>query len=109
MFIKGQIKRDSGFILVSVDFRNSGNDQVGVRDGLDFVDVVVVHPLVHDRVQGVQELDHLHGAASLGHDAEVDDRAEKGAQNFAHELPTMNLGCQTNLFFKNQKLKNNSF
>ncbi len=30
-----------------------------VRDGLHLVDVELVHPLVHDIVQGVQELDHL--------------------------------------------------
>ena len=63
------------FSLISVDFWNSGHDEVGVGDGLDFVDVVIVHPLVHDRVQRVQELDDLHGAAGLGHDAEVNNRA----------------------------------
>jgi hypothetical protein len=39
------------------------------------VNIMVIHPLVHDGVEGVQELDHFHGAAALGHQAEVHHRA----------------------------------
>jgi len=39
------------------------------------VNIVVIHPLVHDGVEGVQELDHFHGAAALGHQTEVHHRA----------------------------------
>ena len=32
---------------------------------------MIVHSLVHDRVKGVEEVDHLHGGARLRHEAEV--------------------------------------
>jgi hypothetical protein len=32
---------------------------------------VLVHPLVHDDVERVEELDHLHRAASLRHETKV--------------------------------------
>ncbi len=49
---------------------------VAVRDGLDLVDVELVHPLVHDAVERVEELDDLEGGAALGDHGEVDDRVE---------------------------------
>jgi len=61
-------------LLVSVDFWHSRNNEIGVRDGLHLVDVVVVHSFVHDVVQRVQEVDDLQGVARLGHQAKVDDR-----------------------------------
>ncbi len=48
---------------------------VSPKKNCSLVNIMVIHPFVHDGVEGVQELDHLHGAAALGDQAEVHHRA----------------------------------
>ncbi len=63
------------FLLVSVSLWESGCDEVRVRDGLDLVDIMLVHTIVHDVIQVVQEADDLQSLAGLGHQGEVHNRA----------------------------------
>eukprot|EP00128_Syssomonas_multiformis_P009287 Colp12_sorted_trinity150504_noHs@17765 len=63
-------------VAITIPYRHTGHNHVGVTDGLDLVDVVVIEDRIELGVKTVEQLDDLHRGTATSNCCEADDIGE---------------------------------